>query len=575
MSFRKKLVNSRLLNPFKTNLFANCALNQDVDSLKPYHIILRRFFAYPLIKPMLPLKISKKVSVYKESFKNKKISSGYVKGRPHFNPFKSYVFVANHYFPEEIAANLVAIGKHVYTLIGTTDQVKNNGDMTILWAYGFLNVDKLEVEKKGSRHDSFLRMMKVIRYGGSVILYPTGVLNNSMNVLCEEPFSGFYNLTKESKQWYCSLIDNLFDKFERGSSQSVEKWYHMFFNSLFKVIKWLRNWAVENGTVEVVPIVAHTSNNSNDISIIFGKPENITEMSREEAFSWFRDKMSGLEFEMMKLEHDKIKADPVDLEAYNNVLEECQFLSQVSNLEFQTLLLPIGLETILSKKDAVNEQSTLYSELCDAQIWAAGKKRELFDSVLNTPNKKTIGGILGNNQKNVVISLPFDDPDTGKRIHENVVSRASLGGDPKYEILRETCDKYYDNTNWTRGDPAIWDVELSGHAPRIPGGHYLPEEEVHRRYGDIGGNQHEGKYYHNWWEAPEYWEGIEDKMPDFDTFFDGEDDPWAFYDRLNYRDMSVTNAVFLAPEVAKRRVLRRERDSRDTLKKLLLERGDK
>ena len=54
MAFRKKIYHSNLLNPFNRNPFAERAIMQTVDDLKGWHILLRRFIAYPLIHPVLP-----------------------------------------------------------------------------------------------------------------------------------------------------------------------------------------------------------------------------------------------------------------------------------------------------------------------------------------------------------------------------------------------------------------------------------------------------------------------------------------------------------------------------------------
>ena len=67
-----------------------------------------------------------------------------MKKKPRLKWWKSYIIVAGHSFPEEEASNLSVINKHTYTLVGTKDQVMNNGDMAILWLIGFHYVDKLE-----------------------------------------------------------------------------------------------------------------------------------------------------------------------------------------------------------------------------------------------------------------------------------------------------------------------------------------------------------------------------------------------------------------------------------------------
>lgn len=216
------------------NIYANKAMREDVEALSERDIKTKRFF-HPLLKPIIVLANKKKIIV--DSY-------------PELEKGEPYIFAAGHSFPDEIAANLAVIDRHTYVLIGTTDQLINNPAMAVLWWNGLLYVNKLDNE---SRHDSFLRMKKVLNNESSVMLFPEGVLNNSENLLCNNVYPGFYHLS------------------------------------------------VETGK-KVVPIVSQTYNDSKYIRVMAAKPVDVSKFSKKEAMEWLRDEIATMRFEMASKE---------------------------------------------------------------------------------------------------------------------------------------------------------------------------------------------------------------------------------------------------------------------------------
>lgn len=216
------------------NIYANKVLEQTVDTLTRKDVEIRKSF-HPIIKSMIKISNKKKIII---------------EGYPELEKGKPYIFAAGHSFPDEVASNLSAIDRHTYVLVGTTDQVVNNPKMAILWWNGMIYVNKFD---SISRHDSFLRMGKVLDYGSSVMLFPEGVLNNSENVLCGNPYPGFYHLSNEKN-------------------------------------------------IEVVPIVSQTYNDSNIIRIKASEPMNLSKCFKIEALKWWKDEISRLRYELAEKE---------------------------------------------------------------------------------------------------------------------------------------------------------------------------------------------------------------------------------------------------------------------------------
>ena len=220
------------------NIFAKRALNEDVTKLKERTIKIKRFF-FPLLKQFVKLN---------NLFKRKRII---IENFPKLDKGEQFIFAAGHSFPNEIAVNISKLDRHIYTLIGTTDQVKNNPAMALLWWIGMIYVNKKDPV---SRHDSFLRMKKVLQNGSSVMLFPEGVLDNEENILCNRPNPGGL--------------------------------YHL---------------AIETGK-KVVPIVSQTYNDSKTIRFIAGEPQDFSKMTKEEAIKWWQTQITFMRFDMMSKE---------------------------------------------------------------------------------------------------------------------------------------------------------------------------------------------------------------------------------------------------------------------------------
>ena len=106
-----------------------------------------------------------------------------------------YIFSATHSFDDDIISTLSAIDRNAYVLIGTTDQIEHNPQMYAGWLNGMIYVDRLDPQ---SRKDSVSKMVKVLKHGTSVLIFPEGGWNNTENLLVQPLFSGPYLVHKET-----------------------------------------------------------------------------------------------------------------------------------------------------------------------------------------------------------------------------------------------------------------------------------------------------------------------------------------------------------------------------------------
>ena len=114
---------------------------------------------------------------------------------PELDKDEPYIFASTHSFIDDIITNIASIDRSVYVLIGTTDQLEHNPQMNAALINGLITVSKLD---KASRHESFEKMLRVLRGGTSVLLFPEGVWNNTENLLCQKLFPGAYRLAHDT-----------------------------------------------------------------------------------------------------------------------------------------------------------------------------------------------------------------------------------------------------------------------------------------------------------------------------------------------------------------------------------------
>lgn len=186
---------------------------------------------------------------------------------PKLEDKENYIFAAGHSFPGDIGSNLSVIDRSVYTLIGTTDQVDHNPQMNFLWANGLIYVNKLN---SASRKEAYKKMVRILKSGTSVMMFPEGVLNNTENLNCVTLYPGVYYLAQET----CK---------------------------------------------KVVPIVANYNVDDNIVLIAASNPISFEGKSKDDAKSELRDTLATLRFDLSRMSTSQAKS-------LTNVLSPDEFL---------------------------------------------------------------------------------------------------------------------------------------------------------------------------------------------------------------------------------------------------------
>lgn len=167
---------------------------------------------------------------------------------PHLQSGRTYIFACKHSFDEDVISSLYAIDRNVYVLNGSTDQTEHNPLFWALWANGMVYVNRQNTE---SRQQSVRKMIRVLKSGTSVMLFPEGGYNNTEEKLINRLFAGPWLLAKEC------------------------------------------------GT-EVVPLVSFNDYGSSDIYIRAGHPMRLDLCNKEEAMLRLRDVMSTILWELIE-----------------------------------------------------------------------------------------------------------------------------------------------------------------------------------------------------------------------------------------------------------------------------------
>ncbi len=105
-----------------------------------------------------------------------------------------YIFASNHWFLEDFMVSLAKLDRDVFTLFGSTNQIESHPVISFLtWLPGMVYVDRSD---KGKRQDAMNKMMRLLKSGISVLLFPEGAYNNTENLLCLPLFASPYMLNQ-------------------------------------------------------------------------------------------------------------------------------------------------------------------------------------------------------------------------------------------------------------------------------------------------------------------------------------------------------------------------------------------
>ena len=110
-------------------------------------------------------------------------------------PKEPVIFAATHGFREDVEHTVVMAGRQAYILNGVPAQVFNSFDGITSWLVGMILIDRTNKE---SRVSSVEKMLRALKLGSSIIMYPEGTWNKSPNELVSGLFPGVYEVARRS-----------------------------------------------------------------------------------------------------------------------------------------------------------------------------------------------------------------------------------------------------------------------------------------------------------------------------------------------------------------------------------------
>ena len=103
------------------------------------------------------------------------------------------IFVSTHGFKEDIEDALLLADRQAYILIGSLSQIFKSSQGITAWAAGAVLVDR---DDKRSRAASREKLIRALKLGSNIIIFPEGTWNKSPNLLMNKLFPGVYDIAE-------------------------------------------------------------------------------------------------------------------------------------------------------------------------------------------------------------------------------------------------------------------------------------------------------------------------------------------------------------------------------------------
>lgn len=102
---------------------------------------------------------------------------------------ESYIFVCNHTCPEDIETILNIIDRNAYLVLGSTESLRYNPEMYLLWLNGMIPFDILNEKERAELIPKMVRVLKT----NSVAIFPEGSHNHDHNKIINTLYDGAVN----------------------------------------------------------------------------------------------------------------------------------------------------------------------------------------------------------------------------------------------------------------------------------------------------------------------------------------------------------------------------------------------
>ena len=229
--------------------------DKNVDNFTTDAGITIRRLINPIFRRMLRLAIPWKV---------------HIDARPPLEKGVAYIFAVTHSFAEDAITCLAHIDRSAYALFGTTDQIDHNPQIYAAWINGLIYVDRLD---PNSRKTSVDKMVRILRSGSSVMLFPEGGWNNSEALPVQPLFAGPWLLAKRTG-------------------------------------------------CQVVPIAVRHEYMAKDVWVEFGEAMSIENMERDKALDVLRDAMATMAWRLMEKHGSHIQRSQLHGDYRTSYMEE-------------------------------------------------------------------------------------------------------------------------------------------------------------------------------------------------------------------------------------------------------------
>lgn len=124
-----------------------------------------------------------------------KLSSGkkiVVDNEPNIGENEECIFAASTDFAVGLESIIGSLDRNAYLLTHSKDRLEHDPKMYGAWLNGIVYGNRND---EVSMNDAKVKLTKVLKNGGSVILCPEGGWNNSINALCCEPYDEVFSLS--------------------------------------------------------------------------------------------------------------------------------------------------------------------------------------------------------------------------------------------------------------------------------------------------------------------------------------------------------------------------------------------
>ncbi len=205
--------------------------NEPEKTISQTGITLRRIMN-PVVRKVLPLSTKTELKII----------------RREKMPNAPVIFAATHGFQEDIVDTLLIADRLAYILIGSLSQIFYSMDGIVAWIAGMILVDRMDQESRKAAKE---KMIRVLKMGVSIIIFPEGTWNKSPNQMVSGLFPGVYDV------------------------------------------------AMATGA-PIVPVATHREGKY--VYGILDKGFDITKYERQQGISFLRDRMATLRWELMEID---------------------------------------------------------------------------------------------------------------------------------------------------------------------------------------------------------------------------------------------------------------------------------